>query len=83
MLAAIEILSGGHGRIKPCRANKTSPLGMTWKNDFTDRKQVAEEKAVTLVRMAEGQSVTFKLTKRPATMRRIEDLPSWGRTPIR
>lgn len=27
--------------------------------------------------MAEGQSVTFKLTKKPATMRKIEELPGW------
>ena len=40
---------------------------------------ISEEKAGTLVRMAEGQSVTFKLTKKPADMRRIEDLPDWAR----
>ena len=40
---------------------------------------VSEGKAGNLVRMAEGQSVTFKLTKKPADMRRIEDLPSWVR----
>ena len=40
---------------------------------------VSEGKAGSLVRMAEGQSVTFKLTKRPDTMRRIEELPSWVR----
>ena len=50
--------------------------------------EVSESKAGNLVRMAEGQSVTFKLTKRPATMRRIEDLPGWvrkhlGDAPIR
>ena len=40
---------------------------------------VAEKKAGTLVRMAEGQSVTHKLTKRPAAMLPIEDLPGWIR----
>lgn len=38
---------------------------------------VSEGKAGTLVRMAEGQSVTFKLTKRPDAMLSIEDLPAW------
>ncbi len=38
---------------------------------------VSEGTAGTLVRMAEGQSVTFKLTKKPATMRKIEELPGW------
>ena len=38
---------------------------------------VAEGKAGKLVRMAEGQSVTHKLTKRPASMRPIKDLPKW------
>ena len=38
---------------------------------------VAENGAGTLVRMAEGQSVTFKLTKRPADMLPIGDLPGW------
>ena len=38
---------------------------------------VSEGSAGTLVRMAEGQSVTFKLTKKPATMRKIEELPGW------
>ena len=32
-----------------------------------------------MVRMAEGQSVTFKLTKRPDAMLSIEDLPAWVR----
>ena len=36
---------------------------------------VSEGVAGTLVRMAEGQSVTHKLTKRPDDMRSIEDLP--------
>ena len=31
----------------------------------------------TLVRMAEGQSVTHKLTRRPDDMRKIEDLLEW------
>ncbi len=38
---------------------------------------VSESSAGTLVRMAEGQSVTFKLTKKPATMKKIEELPGW------
>ena len=38
---------------------------------------VSEGKAGSLVRMAEGQSVTFKLTKRPDAMRKIDELPSW------
>ena len=38
---------------------------------------VSEGAAGTLVRMAEGQSVTFKLTRKPATMRKIEELPEW------
>lgn len=41
---------------------------------------VAEGKAGRLVRMAEGQSVTFKLTKRTDTMRNIEEMPDWFRT---
>ena len=40
---------------------------------------VSEGKAGTLVRMAEGQSVTFKLTKRPDTMLSIAALPTWVR----
>ena len=40
---------------------------------------VSEGKAGSLVRMAEGQSVTFKLTKRPDAMHKIEELPSWVR----
>lgn len=43
---------------------------------------VAENGAGTLVRMAEGQSVTFKLTKRPADMSPIEDLPGWVRREV-
>lgn len=41
---------------------------------------VSEGVAGTLVRMAEGQSVTHKLTKRPDDMRNIEDLPAWIRS---
>ena len=36
---------------------------------------VAENKAGTLVRMAEGQAVTYKLTKRVDDMVDIEALP--------
>ena len=35
-----------------------------------------------LVRMAEGQSVTFKLTKRLADMRPIDELPEWVRSTV-
>lgn len=42
--------------------------------------EVAEGKAGTLVRMAEGQSVTFKLTKRKTDMKPIESLPAWLRS---
>ena len=38
---------------------------------------VAEGRAGRLVRMAEGQSVTFKLTKHPDDMKAIEQLPDW------
>ena len=38
---------------------------------------VAEGKAGRMVRMAEGQSVTFKLTKRLDDMLEIEELPGW------
>ncbi len=44
--------------------------------------EVSEGKAGTLVRMAEGQSVTFKLTKRPDNMLPIEELPDWIRSNI-
>jgi hypothetical protein len=37
---------------------------------------VAEGKAGSLVRMAEGQSVTYKLTKRLAEMRPIKQMPA-------
>ena len=36
---------------------------------------VAEGKAGSLVRMAEGQAVTYKLTKKRSDMRPIDDLP--------
>jgi hypothetical protein len=36
--------------------------------------EVAEGKAGTLVRMAEGQSITFKLTKKPSQLEQIEIL---------
>ncbi len=36
---------------------------------------VAEGEAGTLVRMAEGQAVTYKLTKKLSDMEKIEDLP--------
>ena len=39
--------------------------------------EVSEGKAGTPVRMAEGRSVTFKLTKRPDSMLSIEQLPRW------
>ena len=42
--------------------------------------EVSEGVAGSLVRMAEGQSVTHKLTKRPADMREIEELPDWVRS---
>ncbi len=41
--------------------------------------EVSEGKAGNLVRMAEGQSVTFKLTKKPSAMRAIEEIPDWAR----
>ena len=46
---------------------------------FNGRRKgtVAEGRAGRLVRMAEGQSVTFKLTKRPDDMKAIEELPAW------
>lgn len=45
--------------------------------------QVAEGSAGTLVRMAEGQSVTFKLTKKPDEMLLIDNLLSWIDTHFR
>ena len=48
--------------------------------------EVAEEKAGRLVRMAEGQSVTYKITKKLSDMRPIADLPnsiiSLGKTKV-
>ena len=38
---------------------------------------LSEGEAGTLVRMAEGQSTTHKLTKKLADMRPIEELPLW------
>ena len=43
---------------------------------------VAEGRAGTLVRMAEGQAVTYKLTKKLNDMMPIEDLPDVMRTAI-
>ena len=43
---------------------------------------VAEGRAGTLVRMAEGQAVTYKLTKRLAEMGEIESLPDRVRAAI-
>lgn len=40
---------------------------------------VSEGEAGRLVRMAEGQSVTYKLTKNPTDMMDVEDLPEWVR----
>lgn len=45
--------------------------------DAWRKGEVSEKAAGTLVRMAEGQSVTFKLTKKPGSMRKIEELPAW------
>ena len=42
--------------------------------------EVSEGAAGNLLRMAEGQSVTHKLTKRPRDMREIEELPDWVRS---
>ena len=44
---------------------------------------LAEGEAGRLVRMAEGQSITFKLTKRLADMLPIEVLPRWVGAEIR
>lgn len=48
--------------------------------DAWSKGKVAEGRAGTLVRMAEGQSVTFKLTKRKTDMKPIESLPAWLRS---
>ena len=42
--------------------------------------EVAEKRAGSLVRMAEGQAVTYKLTKKLKDMRPIETLPATLRT---
>ena len=42
--------------------------------------EVSEGVEGTLVRMAEGQSVTHKLTKKPVDMKKIEDMPDWIRS---
>lgn len=41
--------------------------------------EVSEGAAGTLVRMAEGQSTTHKLTKGVPALRPIEELPDWVR----
>ena len=43
--------------------------------DMWRKGAVAENRAGTLVRMAEGQAVTYKLTKKLNDMRAIEELP--------
>lgn len=43
---------------------------------------VAEHKAGSLVRMAEGQSVTFKLTKKAGDLRDIGELAEWIRAEV-
>ena len=43
---------------------------------------VAEGDAGTLVRMAEGQSITFKLTKKLDDLRSIEEFVPWVRTTL-
>ena len=42
--------------------------------------EVAENRAGSLVRMAEGQAVTYKITKKLADMRPIEELPGFLRS---
>ncbi len=49
------------------------PQGLVF--DLWRKGDLAEGRAGTLVRMAEGQSVTFKLTLSPESMRPIEELP--------
>ena len=44
--------------------------------------ELSEGAAGTLVRMAEGQSTTHKLTKKLNDMREISDLPDWVRNEI-
>ena len=43
---------------------------------------LAEGNAGRLVRMAEGQSITFKLTKRLSEMNPVEDLPTWVKSSL-
>ena len=43
--------------------------------DMWCKGDVAEERAGKLVRMAEGQAVTYKITKKLADMEDIEGLP--------
>lgn len=43
---------------------------------------VAENQAGTLVRMAEGQAVTYKLTKRLSEIKPIKELPDQIRTAL-
>ena len=50
---------------------------LTWRKGV-----VSEGGAGTLVRMAEGQSTTHKITKKLADMKPIEELPSWVRKEV-
>lgn len=50
--------------------------------DMWRKGAVAEYRAGTLVRMAEGQAVTYKLTKKLDDMRAIEELPAAVRTAL-
>jgi hypothetical protein len=43
---------------------------------------ISEGGAGALVRMAEGQSTTHKITKKLADMRPIEELPAWIREEV-
>ena len=43
---------------------------------------IAEGEAGSMVRMAEGQAITFKITKKLDDMKPIEDLPSWVRNEL-
>ena len=47
--------------------------------DIWRKEEVADGQAGRLVRMAQDQSTTFKLTKRLSDMRPIETLPDWIR----
>ena len=44
------------------------------------RVKCPKESPAPLCAMAEGQSVTHKLTKRPLDMMKIEELPDWIRS---